>query len=328
MSLANFIVQNVDAILSDWEAFAHTLRPAAASNTELALRSHAKEILLAIARDIDAAQTDAQQEEKSKGWAPVLEGRETAAATHGALRHLIGFDLRQLTAEYRALRASVIRLWRNELAVDRDQLLTEMTRFNEAIDQALAESVGRYSDEVARSRDTFLAILGHDLRGPLSAVSMSANYLAIPGKVRTEEAPVVLRIRQSVLTMNLMIKDLLEYTRTQLGVGIPIVPAPCDLGQVLRGRRDHVMIQVTNFGSPITANAMQVIFNPLVQVPVVGRSAADPMSTSLGLGLFIAREIVTGHGGTVGVSSSGTEGTIFTIRLPRRIPANCGELPK
>ena len=386
MSLANFIVQNVDAILSDWEAFAHTLRPAAASNTELALRSHAKEILLAIARDIDAAQTDAQQEEKSKGWAPVLEGRETAAATHGALRHLIGFDLRQLTAEYRALRASVIRLWRNELAVDRDQLLTEMTRFNEAIDQALAESVGRYSDEVARSRDTFLAILGHDLRGPLSAVSMSANYLAIPGKVRTEEAPVVLRIRQSVLTMNLMIKDLLEYTRTQLGVGIPIVPAPCDLGHVCenahdevqaahpqcvfdlemegdlrgqfdgarlgqvlsnllnnavqhgdvhlpvilmaRGARDHVMIQVTNFGSPITANAMQVIFNPLVQVPVVGRSAADPMSTSLGLGLFIAREIVTGHGGTVGVSSSGTEGTIFTIRLPRRIPANCGELPK
>ena len=324
MSLANFIVQNVDAILSDWEAFAHTLRPAAASNTELALRSHAKEILLAIARDIDAAQTDAQQEEKSKGWAPVLEGKETAAATHGALRHLIGFDLRQLTAEYRALRASVIRLWRNELAVDRDQLLTEMTRFNEAIDQALAESVGRYSDEVARSRDTFLAILGHDLRGPLSAVSMSANYLAIPGKVRTEEAPVVLRIKQSVLTMNLMIKDLLEYTRTQLGVGIPIVPAPCDLGQVLRGRRDHVMIQVTNFGSPIAANAMQVIFNPLVQVPVVGKSAADRMSTSLGLGLFIVREIVVGHGGTLGVSSSVAGGTIFSIDLPRAFAGDGG----
>jgi signal transduction histidine kinase len=88
------------------------------------------------------------------------------------------------------------------------------------------------------------------------------------------------------------------------------------------------MIQVTNFGSPIAANAMQVIFNPLVQVRDEGRSAADPMSTSLGLGLFIAREIVMGHGGTVGVSSSGAEGTIFTIRLPRSIPANHGELPK
>jgi len=153
---------------------------------------------------------------------------------------------------------------------------------------------------------------------------MSANYLAIPGKVRTEEAPVVLRIRQSVLMMNLMIKDLPEYTRTQLGTGIPIVPAPCDLGQVLRGRRDHVMIQVTNFGSPIAANAMQVIFNPLVQVPVVGKSAADRMSTSLGLGLFIVREIVVGHGGTLGVSSSVAGGTIFSIDLPRAFAGDGG----
>ena len=109
---------------------------------------------------LEAAQTDAQQTDKSKGWAPVLEGKETAAATHGALRHLVGFDLRQLAAEYRALRASVLKLWREHQSMQEDPLLTEITRFNEAVDQALAESVARYSDEVARSRDTFLAILG------------------------------------------------------------------------------------------------------------------------------------------------------------------------
>jgi len=65
-----------------------------------------------MARDIDAALTDHQQIDKSKGWAPVLEGNETSAATHGALRHLVGFDLHQLAAEYRALRASVRKLWR------------------------------------------------------------------------------------------------------------------------------------------------------------------------------------------------------------------------
>jgi hypothetical protein len=93
------------------------MHPAAETMTALALRNHAKEILLSMARDLEAAQTDAQQTDKSKGWAPVLEGKETAAGTHGALRHLVGFDLRQLAAEYRALRASVLKLWREHHSV-------------------------------------------------------------------------------------------------------------------------------------------------------------------------------------------------------------------
>ncbi len=375
MTLAKFINENIDSILTEWEAFALTLRPPAETMTALALRNHAKEILLAIARDIDAAQTDAQQADKSKGWAPVLEGKETAAATHGALRHLAGFDLRQLAAEYRALRASVLKLWREHQSMQEDPLLTEMTRFNEAVDQALAESVARYSDEVARSRDTFLAILGHDLRSPLSAVSMSAHYLAIPGRVAAEGLPALVRIKQSVLTMNLMIRDLLEYTRTQPwqghsgdahglrrrvhlrsrsrrgASGAPRLRLrsrmagdlrgqvdPARLGQVLsnllnnaiqygtkglpitlsaRGETDTVVIEVMNQGPAIPADALQVIFNPLVQVRIEHPASFDPLSTSLGLGLFIAQEIVTGHGGTLGVESSDTKGTVFTIELPR-----------
>ena len=154
---------------------------AAETTTALALRNHAKEILLAMARDLEAAQTDAQQTDKSKGWAPVLEGKETAAATHGALRHLVGFDLRQLAAEYRALRASVLKLWREHHSMQEDPMLTEITRFNEAVDQALAESISSYSDEVASSRDTFLAILGHDLRSPLSAVRCQRTISRLPG---------------------------------------------------------------------------------------------------------------------------------------------------
>jgi len=374
MTLAKFINENADAILTEWEAFALTLQPAAETMTALALHNHAKEILLAMARDIDAAQTDVQQADKSKGWAPVLDGKETAAATHGALRHLVGFDLRQLAAEYRALRASVLKLWREHQSTREDPMLTEMTRFNEAVDQALAESVARYSDEMARSHDTFLAILGHDLRSPLSAVSMSAHYLAIPGRVQNEGLPALVRIKQSVLTMSLMIRDLLEYTRTRLGEGIPVAPLaydighvcesahdevqaahpdcvfdlemagdlraeidPARLGQVLsnllnnaiqygakgmpitlsaRGEADIVVIEVVNQGPVIPADALQVIFNPLVQIRGDGATATGPMSTSLGLGLFIAQEIVRGHGGTLRVES-GAEGTRFRIELPR-----------
>ena len=41
-------------------------------------------------------------------------------------------------------------------------------------------------------------------------------------------------------------------------------------------------------------------------------------STNLGLGLFIAREVALGHGGTVDVASTREEGTVFTIRIPLR----------
>ena len=375
MTLATFIHEHVDAILAEWEAFAVTLQPTAETTTALALHNHAKQILRAMARDLELAQTDAQQADKSKGRAPVLEGKETAAAAHGALRHLVGFDLRQLTAEYRALRASVLKLWRAHQSRQEDPMLTEITRFNEAVDQALAESIASYSDEVASSRDTFLAILGHDLRSPLSAVSMSAQYLATPGRVLSEGQPALGRIRQSVLTMSLMIKDLLEYTRTRLGKRIPISPLlydvgqvceaahdevqaahpdrvfdlsmdgdlraeidPARLGQVLsnllnnaiqfgapgfpislsaRGERDSVMVEVSNQGPAIPEDALQVIFNPLVQLRAENGGSPDPVSTSLGLGLFIAREIVTGHGGTLKVESSPLEGTVFMVELPR-----------
>ena len=85
----------------------------------------------------------------------------------------------------------MLKLWREHRSLREDPTLIEMTRFNEAVDQALAESIASYSNEVDRSRDTFLAILGHDLRSPLSAVAMSAAYLdgAWPGEPRSASVP-------------------------------------------------------------------------------------------------------------------------------------------
>jgi len=376
MTLASFIEENIDAIVTEWESFAVTLRPASETMTTLQLRDHAREILLAMASDLQTAQTDLQQTHKSKGWAPVLDGRETAATTHGALRHHVGFDLRQLAAEYRALRASVVKLWREHRSKDEDALLDEVNRFHEAVDQALAESIASYSDEVASSRDTFLAILGHDLRSPLSVVSMSAEYLAASGRVAGEGLPSLDRIKRSVRTMSLMIRDLLEFTRTRLGKPIPIAPLAYDVGQVCevahdevqaahpdcvfdlemegdlraqvdparlgqvlsnllnnaiqygspgspiilsaRGQPAIVEIDVKNEGPAIPEHALQVIFNPLVQLRAENGGPPAPLSTSLGLGLFIAREIVTGHGGTLQVESSTSDGTVFRVRIPRK----------
>jgi len=60
------------------------------------------------------------------------------------------------------------------------------------------------------------------------------------------------------------------------------------------------------------------IFEPLVRAPGASAQSQDRSKTSLGLGLFIVREIVLGHGGTIDVQSSADTGTVFTLRLPRR----------
>ena len=69
MRLADFIFDNMEAILGEWEEFAATLLPAAAGMSSLALRDHAKQILEAVAKDLSTPQTRQAQAEKSKGRA-------------------------------------------------------------------------------------------------------------------------------------------------------------------------------------------------------------------------------------------------------------------
>ena len=365
LGLSGFINRNMEQIVAEWEAFARTLLPAASTMTAFALRDHARQILQTIAREIRPGEASA---------AP--QGKETAAATHGALRHLSGFNLLQLGSEYRALRASVIKLWRAQVPGEHQGAWDELMRFNASVDQALAESIASYADERARSRDTFLAILGHDLRSPLSAVATSGAYLSMAGRLESEQRQAVARIQRGAAKMDAMIRDLLEYTKARLGSGIPIVCAPCNVGSLceaaveemraghpdrvfgfettgelggsfdgarlqqvfanllnnavqhgakdspvfLEAREDAktISVRVTNYGPPIASGALQAIFDPLVQMPAA--APGDRTSTSLGLGLFIARNIVLGHGGTLQVESSEQAGTVFTARLPRRGP--------
>ena len=83
-----------------------------------------------------------------------------------------------------------------------------------------------------------------------------------------------------------------------------------------------VVLAVHNEGPPIPPDAMGRIFEPLTH----GQDHAKA-STSLGLGLYIVRQIVTAHGGTITVASSTGEGTTFTVRLPRRPLSNVAQVP-
>ena len=136
---------------------------------------------------------------------------------------------RPVVAEYRALRASVIRLWR-EMAPNPDRLdLEDSTRFSESIDQSLTEAVRSYTTMVDRSRQMFLAILGHDLRNPLNSVIMSAALLTRTAKLDADSSELVGEIAAIATAMADMIRDLLDFTATELGVALPLAPAAMDL---------------------------------------------------------------------------------------------------
>ena len=76
-----------------------------------------------------------------------------------------------------------------------------------------------------------------------------------------------------------------------------------------------VSVEVHNEGPPIPKELLGIIFDPLVQ-----SGSSDQKRTGLGLGLFIAREIVSAHKGMLEVNSSKDTGTTFSMRLPSHLP--------
>lgn len=251
MRLADFILENREPILAEWEQFARTCLPASEGMNIAELRDHANEMLTVIARDLATSQTDHAQAEKSKGRAPAVVGK-TAAMKHGADRAESGFTTGQMVSEYRALRASVIRLWAEAKGAAGPDDLEDLTRFNEAIDQALAESIVRYTTDLNNSKEMFLAMLGHDLRTPIAAVMTSAQFILETDPALEEpNRGLMSRIAGSARRMNHMVGTLLDFTRSRLGGGIPIERAPMDMGKTafdvvseVRAAQPHRSVEV------------------------------------------------------------------------------------
>jgi signal transduction histidine kinase len=376
--LGDFLLGNMEAILSAWEDFARRYWPGESPDI-LTLRDHAERMLCAVAADMKVPQTAAQQISKSEGGPSGEEGdMNQAAQLHALTRVDDGFDIARLVAEFRALRASVERLWWDSLPEPHPEQMDDMRRFNEAIDQLVCISVESFTNRVERSRRLFLGMLGHDLRQPLASLRMLTEILAANDLPRTEASPLLTRMVGCCDSMAQLLGDLLDFTTSQLGTVMPVQPIALDLGliaqevagdihtasgqQVLvsregdlegtwdkerlrqlisnlisnaiqhgaserpinvtfQGSEDHVTMTVHNHGEPIPREAMATLFDPMV------RGAAPPnfrdKKGSIGLGLYIVRQIALAHGGTVEAASS-EEGTTFTVQLPRHCQTNAG----
>jgi signal transduction histidine kinase len=238
MRLSTFISQNLDAILVDWLAFAREQLPAAAHLNEAALLDHGRLILQEIAADMRRPQDDEERQAKSEGNSPgTSQSRSVPSRSHARQREQQGFEIEQMVAEYRALRATVLRLWAAASNHAQAQDLEDVTRFNEAVDQAIAESLQVFVAEVDRSRDLFLGILGHDLRGPLSTI---ASVAALDLRNRPDDSRQAAIILRSVAQMKALLDDLVEYTRHRLGSGLAIDPSSLDLDQFARDTLDEI----------------------------------------------------------------------------------------
>lgn len=388
MRLGDFIVSNIEPILMEWEVFARGTAPGAKMDA-LALRDHASDILLATVQDMNSSQSAIERAAKSKGHrvhrggvvggdgavhsGAVLNG---ASELHAVGRLGSGFDLMEVVSEYRALRASVLQLWRDSAPEPDGHDVDDLTRFNESIDQSVAKAVSSYTKRVDQARDMYLAILSHDLRNPLNSIAMSAELLrrADLSQRAAEALGCASQISTNAQVMSRMIGDLLDYTRTRLGAGMPVSPVRMDLAILCRelfeeyrtahpnrvirfqsdgeqigkwdtdrlrqaisnllgnavqhgaenaaidlklsGDASEVVVVVHNGGPPIPPGELPRIFEPLVR----GAGAEHPKRNrpgSIGLGLYIAREVARSHGGRIDVTSSLEAGTAFTLHLPR-----------
>ncbi len=380
MRLSSFINENTKVIIKEWENFAKTLMPAADNMSQLQLKDHIDQLLFFIAKDIESVQSSSQEIDKSHGESDNSpEQKDSAAEMHADLRQDSGFGIIQMVAEYRALRSSIGRLW-IKYKVNLDNIdVKDLTRFNEAIDQALTESITRFEKKVNYSKDLILGVLGHDIRSPLSSINMSAEMMPRVGEMNEKQLRFSRQIQNSSMRISKIVGDLIDLTCARMGAALPVNIEEMDievlaehiveeiliqnphhiiklrvsgktkgqwdrarLGQLfsnlinnsvqygsqrlpitvtIKGNKQQLIIAIHNDGNPIPSHQRATMFDSFTRGKDKGKGRKN-VSSNLGLGLFITREIIHSHGGTITVISNENDGTTFTVCLPRtnRVP--------
>lgn len=370
MHLAEFIRANPDDIEQAWQTFARSLTSFAAELDDSILRNDLRDILIAMADDMASAQTSAEQQSKSKGQGPRGGALDLISGAHARARLDAGFSLEHAISEYRALRSSILFLWVRSAPKADEIQLSEVTRFNETIDQAIAELVRRYANQDEIFNDRFVGALGHELRNPLQTIAVTAALLDQSPLEQSQRANLA-RIRNNVEIINRMVDDLAIVVRSRMRLGLPLSKESFDIGAlteetleelklsnpnvtfqieksgdvtgtwdkmrlkqmifnlasnaavhssdqqarvVVREADAGIVLTISNRGKPIPEEEQQRIFEPFVHK---GDAASAQLSSGLGLGLFIVREIVQAHQGSIELVSNETEGTTFTVKLPR-----------
>ena len=240
MTLSDFIEADLDGLIDDWIAYARLVAPDDVNLDSLELRNSARELLIAIAADMRGNQSNSEQRDKSQGNRPDPDSAfNLIGRGHADDRQAQGFQINALVAEYRALRASVLRRWQQKCQLD-TAAFQEMIRFNEAIDQMVAESVPEFSSITDRIRDLFTGVLAHDLRSPVGAILNSARVIMADQNLSPTSLRAGANLQRSRERVKVLIDDLFVFTRTRLGNALPVQPDRCDLERICHSAVDEV----------------------------------------------------------------------------------------
>lgn len=291
MALSEFIRTHHDSIISDFAAFAKTLMPPGVEMTDAELRDHAKELLTAIVEDIRLPQTTEEQHRKARGRGDERT-MEASGRLHAADRMTHGYGFESVLAEFRALRASVLRLYEESGATD----LQEVRRFNEAIDEALTESMRQFANESDLLRRELDANAEHNT----SLVAEIAQRRTAEERITSLFGQLVSAQDEERRRISRDIHDRIGQQMTALKMRLEILHAS-RAGQ--SGQRDDVGLAL---------QLVEEIDRSLTSLTAEPRPTGAPEN----FGLVIAlRNLVTRWSEQFGIAA-GFQGPEMTLRLP------------
>jgi signal transduction histidine kinase len=122
-------------------------------------------------------------------------------------------------------------LWIRTQPAGDDIVLSEVTRFNETIDQAIAEVIRRFAEKSERYSDVFLGVLTHEVRNPLDVIKLSSDTLKA-GLLQEAQIRSVERILRGAGNIERLVNDLAILVRSRMRVPFPLTRAACDLGEI------------------------------------------------------------------------------------------------
>jgi sigma-B regulation protein RsbU (phosphoserine phosphatase) len=164
-----------------------------------------------------------------------------------------------------------------------EQARKELEGLNRTLEERIAEGIAERLEleqgllaekEVARLREQFVAILGHDLRNPLASIAGGLNILS--REVQSDKGKRVLTMMgQSTERMSSLIRDMLDLARCRAGQGIAIDRRPTDLGTVLQQ-----VVQELQTAHP--GRDIQTFLQVADEIPCDGGRIAQLVSNLLG----------------------------------------------
>ncbi|MET0383594.1 MAG: PAS domain-containing sensor histidine kinase [Burkholderiaceae bacterium] len=323
-------------------------------------------------------------------WAPLLEIQGSIAEVKFEMRRKDG---KPVPVILNAVRRTLGGERHDDVAVfivvDRHKYEQELVRARGVAEQllqknteaqaALGDAQAQLFEESARQRaaaedralfaEQMMGIVSHDLRNPLSVVSLSGHVIG-RGPLDDRQRDALARIRTATARADRLIADLLDFTQARLGGGLSVKRRPLALhafvedlvtelriaypkralvhvsegegaGDADADRLSQLLgnlvanaitygdpetevrvtsrvlprffeLSVRNGGEPIPASVLATLFEPMVRGPGV-----QAVGRSIGLGLYIVREIARAHGGDVAATSTAADGTTFVVSLPR-----------